>query len=80
MVDSARHLPHIAQETLRAGAPGRFPAIAKRDKLPYTAVRDQQGNYVYDTLSKVAVAAYCNNDIGRVATAIGRVHIEFQTA
>ena len=79
VVDSARHLPNIAKETLRAGAPGRFPAIAKRDKLPYTAVRDQQGNHVYDTLSKVAVAAYCNNDIGRVATAIGRVHTALPT-
>ncbi|MDX2241534.1 MAG: hypothetical protein NW224_12690 [Leptolyngbyaceae cyanobacterium bins.302] len=79
VVDSARHLPHIAKETLRAGESGRFPPIAKRDKVPYTAVRDQQGDYVYDTLSKVAVAAYCNNDIGRVATAIGRVHTALPT-
>ena len=71
-------MPNIAKETLRAGEPNRFPSIVKRFKVPYTEVQDEQGQFVYNTLPKVA-AAVCQNGIGRVATLIGRVHTAVAT-
>lgn len=69
----AKWMPHIAKETLRAGEARRFPPVVKRQKVPYTEVQDESGNFTYNTLPKVA-AAVCQNSIGRVATLIGRVH------
>lgn len=74
----ATWMPHIAKETLRAGEPNRFPSIVKRPKVPYTEVQNEQGQFVYNTLPKVA-AAVCQNGIGRVATLIGRVHTSIAT-
>lgn len=66
-------MPNIAKETLRAGEARRFPPVVKRQKVPYTEVQNESGNFTYNTLPKVA-AAVCQNSIGRVATLIGRVH------
>ncbi len=74
----AAWMPNIAKETLRAGEPNRFPSIVKRAKVPYTEVQTEQGQFVYNTLPKVA-AAVCQNGIGRVAMLIGRVHTAVAT-
>ncbi|MBD1855549.1 MULTISPECIES: hypothetical protein [Leptolyngbya] len=74
----AQWIPNIAKETLRAGEPNRFPSIVKRPKVPYTEVQTEQGQFVYNTLPKVA-AAVCQNGIGRVAMLIGRVHTAVPT-
>jgi hypothetical protein len=74
----AQWMPNIAKETLRAGEPNRFPSIVKRPKVPYTEIQTEQGEFVYNTLPKVA-AAVCQNGIGRVATLIGRVHTAVAT-
>ncbi|MFN6456092.1 MAG: hypothetical protein RM022_028395 [Nostoc sp. EfeVER01] len=72
MVSSASKLPNIAQETLRAGEPGRFEPVKQRPKLAYTEITDEEGNLKYKNLAEIA-AASSQNKVGLVATNIGRV-------
>lgn len=70
----AAKMPHIAQETLRAGKPGQYIPVAQRPKLPYLKARDSKGNRRYSKLYQIA-AASCQNKIGIVAVAIGKVQL-----
>lgn len=60
----ANKIPHIAAETRQANEPTEYDAIIKRPKIDYTTQ--------YNTLRQIAVAIP-KNQIGRIATAIGRV-------
>lgn len=72
MVSPTSKLPNIAQETLRAGEPGRFEPVKQRPKLAYTEITDEEGNFKYKNLAEIA-AASSQNKVGLVATNIGRV-------
>lgn len=69
---SARKLPNIAKETLRAGEPGQYIPVLQRPKKAYNEITDEQGNRAYTKLHEVAFAA-SQNSVGLIATNIGRV-------
>ena len=72
VVTPAKLLPNIAAETKHANDNPSFAPVEKRKKVDYIDVVDDKGNKRFNGLSSIAMVIQ-KNQIGQVATAIGRV-------